>query len=443
MRLGYRYVETDVHATADGVLRRLPRRPPRPGHRPHRAHRRPAVVGGASRPGSTASEPIPLLEDLLGTWPDVRVNIDPKHDAAVEPLADVARAHRQPSTGCASGPSPTGGWPGCARRLGPRLCTSLGPARHGPPARWPASALPGRAVRGGLRPGPRPPGPACPSSTRASWPPPTGGGCRSTCGRSTTPAEMERLLDLGVDGIMTDRPAVLKEVLERGASGLAWWSCRSPRSTSSPGPGGCSPTGSAWSTATVRRDLRASSPSGATGWPGRCATSSACAPGDRVAWLCGNTPRAARGVLRRAAGRRRCCCRSTSGWRRPSSRFVLDDSGAVGAVPPPRPARRRPRPSARSCSATSTRRCWPASRRSRSRRPTSTSGAGRALLHERHHGRPEGRGAHPPQPVPARRALGAHQRPHPATTSSSTPSRSSTSTAGARRTTSPASAACT
>jgi glycerophosphoryl diester phosphodiesterase len=27
-------------------------------------------------------------------------------------------------------------------------------------------------------------------------------------------AEMERLLDLGVDGIMTDRPAVLKAVLE-------------------------------------------------------------------------------------------------------------------------------------------------------------------------------------------------------------------------------------
>ena len=26
-------------------------------------------------------------------------------------------------------------------------------------------------------------------------------------------AEMERLLDMGVDGIMTDRPAVLKKVL--------------------------------------------------------------------------------------------------------------------------------------------------------------------------------------------------------------------------------------
>ena len=27
--------------------------------------------------------------------------------------------------------------------------------------------------------------------------------------------EMEQLLDLGVDGIMTDRPAVLRQVLER------------------------------------------------------------------------------------------------------------------------------------------------------------------------------------------------------------------------------------
>ncbi len=31
------------------------------------------------------------------------------------------------------------------------------------------------------------------------------------------PAEMRRLLDIGVDGLMTDRPAVLKDVLtERG-----------------------------------------------------------------------------------------------------------------------------------------------------------------------------------------------------------------------------------
>ena len=29
------------------------------------------------------------------------------------------------------------------------------------------------------------------------------------------PAEIERLLDLGVHGIMTDRPQVLKEILQR------------------------------------------------------------------------------------------------------------------------------------------------------------------------------------------------------------------------------------
>ena len=32
--------------------------------------------------------------------------------------------------------------------------------------------------------------------------------------------EMTRLLDLGVDGIMTDRPAVLKDVLEARGQ---WW----------------------------------------------------------------------------------------------------------------------------------------------------------------------------------------------------------------------------
>ena len=33
------------------------------------------------------SEPIPTLDEVLEAWPDARVNIDPKHDAVVEPLA--------------------------------------------------------------------------------------------------------------------------------------------------------------------------------------------------------------------------------------------------------------------------------------------------------------------------------------------------------------------
>ena len=57
-------------------------------------------------------------------------------------------------------------------------------------------------------------------------------------------AEMARLLDLGVDGIMTDRPQVLKDLLvERGELDLTWRSL-SPRSTSWRAPDGCSPTGS-------------------------------------------------------------------------------------------------------------------------------------------------------------------------------------------------------
>ena len=82
VRLGYRYIETDVHVTADGVLLAfhddvLDRVTDRHG----RIDALPwSVVQEAKVDGR---EPIPLFEDLLGTFPDIRVNIDPKHDGAV------------------------------------------------------------------------------------------------------------------------------------------------------------------------------------------------------------------------------------------------------------------------------------------------------------------------------------------------------------------------
>jgi len=68
--LGYRYVETDVHVTADGillafhddVLDRVTNRTGRISELPYREVKQARVDG---------REPIPLFEDLLGAFPDV------------------------------------------------------------------------------------------------------------------------------------------------------------------------------------------------------------------------------------------------------------------------------------------------------------------------------------------------------------------------------------
>ena len=86
--LGYSYLETDVHATADGVLvafhdRTLDRVTDRAGRISQLPHREVS----AARIGGT--DPIPLLEDLLGAWPEKRFNIDVKDEPAVRPLVEV------------------------------------------------------------------------------------------------------------------------------------------------------------------------------------------------------------------------------------------------------------------------------------------------------------------------------------------------------------------
>ena len=90
--MGYRYLETDVHATRDGhlvafhdpVLDRVSdARAPSPRCRTTRV--REARVGG--------SEPIPLLGELFERFPDVRVNIDIKSDTALEATIREVRRH--------------------------------------------------------------------------------------------------------------------------------------------------------------------------------------------------------------------------------------------------------------------------------------------------------------------------------------------------------------
>ena len=209
--LGYRYLETDVHATADGVLLafhddRLDRVTDGRGLIADLTW---AEVRGALVDGR---EPIPLLTDILEAWPHARVNIDPKDDGAVPVLAEVIRRTGSVDRVCCGAFSDSR-LARLRRLVGPGLCTSLGPratARlRAASFRLPCGPLPGPCVqvphryRGRALVDER--------FVAAAH----GRDLQVHVWTVDEPDEMEELLDLGVDGIMTDRPAVLKGVLER------------------------------------------------------------------------------------------------------------------------------------------------------------------------------------------------------------------------------------
>ena len=209
INLGYRYLETDVHVTSDGVLvafhdTDLSRTCGRPG----RIDQLPwsEVLHARVR----GEEPIPLLEDVLATWPDARLNIDCKSAAAAPALVSAIRRtnslHRVLVASFDDGRVSR-----LYRELGPDTCSSLG-------QRGVVALKTGALVR---------------TRRHAAQVPVRAGKVAVVTERFVErahrlglhvhvwtvddPAEMRRLLDLGVDGIMTDRPAVLRDVfIERG-----------------------------------------------------------------------------------------------------------------------------------------------------------------------------------------------------------------------------------
>jgi glycerophosphoryl diester phosphodiesterase len=215
--LGYRYLETDVHATADGVLLafhdktldRVTDRTGRVAELPYAAVRR-ARIGGA--------EPIPLLEDLLGAWPDVRVNIDVKDARAVGPLAQVLRRTRAMTRVCVAAFSDRR--VALARRaVGPELATALGPRAVAALRAVALGRLPARFVPryGVCVQVPEVAGPLVVVSRRFVETAHAHGFAVHvwTVDDAST---MQTLLDLGVDGLMTDELETLRDVLEgRGA----------------------------------------------------------------------------------------------------------------------------------------------------------------------------------------------------------------------------------
>jgi glycerophosphoryl diester phosphodiesterase len=210
--LGYRYLETDVQATSDGVLitfhdRTLDRVTDRTG----RVARLPYREVGAARIAGT--EPIPLLEDLFGAWPDARFNIDIKDDRAIGPLNEVLRRGGAWDRVCVTSFSAMR-LHAFRRTVDRQVCTALSPlglaaVRSGA---W-AEGLPARLGRLGVR---------C-AQIPVRLATPVFMGCLRRAGLQVhvwtvnEPAVMRRLLDLAVDGIMTDDTVALRDVLTERA----------------------------------------------------------------------------------------------------------------------------------------------------------------------------------------------------------------------------------
>jgi glycerophosphoryl diester phosphodiesterase len=212
--LGYRYIETDVQVTGDGVLvafhdPTLERVTDRRGRVEHLrwAEIAEARIGGR--------EPIMRLEDVLGAWPDVRFNLDIKAAGVLAPLVRLVRRMDVADRICLG--SFSDARIAAARRLfGPAVCTSLGP--RGVAALRLSSYSPRAAGLVRIQAG-------C-----AQVPLQLGGralvderfvaaaherGLQVHVWTVDDPDECNVMLDLGVDGIMTDRPAMLREVLEK------------------------------------------------------------------------------------------------------------------------------------------------------------------------------------------------------------------------------------
>ena len=144
---------------------------------------------------------------MLGAWPELRVNIDCKSNAAVDALVATLQrcaALDRVSVGAFSD-----------RRikrlrglLGPQLCSALGPVetavlRFGRPRH-----AAGNAAQIPVRQGP------LTVLTKGLLQRAHNLGIKVHVWTIDEPQEMNRLLDLGVDGVMTDRPVVLREVFE-------------------------------------------------------------------------------------------------------------------------------------------------------------------------------------------------------------------------------------
>ncbi|AWB92402.1 glycerophosphodiester phosphodiesterase family protein [Aeromicrobium chenweiae] len=208
--LGYRYLETDVRTTSDGVVYAVH------DDRLERLTGSPDAINALSSESIELQrldqrEPFARLEALFEAFPDARLMIDVKSDEAVEPTCELVRAQGAIGRTCLS--SFSHARLRRIRRLLPGVATSASV-----PEVVMATLLPARLLRIlGAPPGtclqvPHRQGPL-PVVTRSFVRRAHALGKQVHVWTVDDADEMNELLDLGVDGIITDRTDVLKDVL--------------------------------------------------------------------------------------------------------------------------------------------------------------------------------------------------------------------------------------
>lgn len=208
---GYRYIETDVHTTRDGklvafhdaTLDRVTDGAGRIADLPWQEVRHARVAG---------REPLPLFEELLETFPDVRWNVDVKAEAALLPFLDLVGRADSWDRICL-GSFSEARVVRAQRLAGPRLATSYGTRgvlnlrlrSWGLPAAVRRSAVAAQVpeIQSGIQV-------VDPRFVHAAH----ARGLQVHVWTVNDAESMHRLLDLGVDGIMTDHIDTLRKVME-------------------------------------------------------------------------------------------------------------------------------------------------------------------------------------------------------------------------------------
>ena len=203
-RLGYRYVETDVRTTSDGVAvvfhdddtSRLTGTAGRIADLAMADVARLALAGG---------ERVATLEQALTAFPGLRFNIDLKDEGSVRSVPRVLQRTGAGDRVCLTSFAERR-VRAVRRRVGPEVCTGLGVGGV-------LALLAGRSC-------------APASVAQLPWSLPRGRtlprwvvdaahrrGLDVHVWTLDDPAAISAALDLGVDGVMTDRPGVLRDVL--------------------------------------------------------------------------------------------------------------------------------------------------------------------------------------------------------------------------------------